>query len=579
MPPRQVRVQFEGSIAQLFTFRNIKYEDGTLGQRCEKPGCKHPDIKVTGDHHARQHCQKHHRPTAAITAQHRLDSLGNKGTAISNNFIALCKVKGRDDRAKTIARTEELDNARAKGIPPPPLITSEQQRTVVVRANSDALPMELDTAQLYSTPQEKIQWLLDENARLNTELDISCRPLLACSGVRLDIEDPIFDNYPFQLHSLRVLEITWQTPDENGTVHSKACTVWSEYQICEPCTELTVNSAFIQLQTRSKTPDLHLSTINDKYLTLNQLNKRLEARRQISNQVRLKLHISNSLLKRYMRHNTEYDRILRTISENKIKRLPNFLGRLLHEEKKPSAILKLVVKAVHSTGYSRKDPYTDDEVDKSMALLILGGKRAVKLQQMTEGGPSKRFLELRNSREKKGFIACSGRLNDVSLLYNVKNFVNSIEPPPEKHAWHLLMDNVNVDERLRYATTGGKQLGGVKGIARESQFNGSLVILNANDFEYIRQSFVDGKLVLAKEMTVVVAIRNSPVPIIVPLYASGTSKQKGSNAADAQREMLRDSIRVWDKFAAESFGDIISVFLRPRFDKREDHGVLSTTDE
>ena len=119
--------------------------------------------------------------------------------------------------------------------------------------------------------------------------------------------------------------------------------------------------------------------------------------------------------------------------------------------------------------------------------------------------------------------------------------------------------NVNTDKRMRYDTSGGEHLGGVKGVARDSTFEGSLVIRSYGDFEVLRDAVENGDILLSKEMTVAVAVRNSNPPMIVPLYASGTAKIKGSNAAGDQASMLANILEQWELKAASTYGKIISV--------------------
>ena len=122
------------------------------------------------------------------------------------------------------------------------------------------------------------------------------------------------------------------------------------------------------------------------------------------------------------------------------------------------------------------------------------------------------------------------------------------------------MDNVNIEERLRYSHEGGPLLGGLKGVARESSYTGSLEIVSYADFLVIKEALEQGQILLGKEITMIVAIRNSRDSLVVPLFASCTAKVKGTSGFADQTEMLRLALLEWNTTAAATHGDVISYF-------------------
>ena len=111
-----------------------------------------------------------------------------------------------------------------------------------------------------------------------------------------------------------------------------------------------------------------------------------------------------------------------------------------------------------------------------------------------------------------------------------------------KYAWHEFFDNVNMDERLRYSVNA--TFGGCHGIGRESTFSGSAVIRSWNDVKVIEQALESGEIILTKETTVLIAIRNSDPPVIVPLFSSGTAKVKGYGKAHQDQAFMLEQVSV-----------------------------------
>lgn len=120
------------------------------------------------------------------------------------------------------------------------------------------------------------------------------------------------------------------------------------------------------------------------------------------------------------------------------------------------------------------------------------------------------------------------------------------EPFEDLAIHHLAMDNVNIEERGRYCFSEKGALGGLR-IARESKYKGNLEIRSAEDVALLRAAFERGDILLSKEMTVLVIVRNGgPSAQIVPVFTSGTSKLKGYEPkADDQAFMIIKAAEIW----------------------------------
>ena len=544
-----------------FAFKNAIFADGHRGQACQLPGCKSPNINIPGEFHAIQHAKRHHVPEVAVSKIQRRVALGKKGIECMASFMSRCKEQGKLNKATDDQREADVANARELGLDPPPVPMPPMPMVPLGWSDND-VPDITPQITLQQRTQGLFQELLDQIASLQSQISLGDEgykippKAFACHGFKLKIPFPIFENYPFSLHSTESF-IVWGLPDERGFLHSNNCDGWSASPACDSCMALGPHTGLRQLEERACNEDLHLSTVTDRWLTQNQIAKRLMQRRAVTLSLRLQLYDQNSQLTKYMHVSTDYERLVLQLSKDDLPRFPAVLNRLLKRNASPSAILKAVTAGID--GHSFKIPFGKRELQKSAALLILGGPRAVRLEQATNKGPGVRHVQSNDVFRRPRFYGCSGRQTYHSLTHNMNSFLENTPTPHAPSAWHLLFDNVNTDERLRYDTSGGEQLGGVKGVARESNFEGSLVICSHGDFEVIRNAVQNGDILLSKEMTVAVAVRNSNPPVIVPLYASGTAKIKGSDAAGDQARMLANILEQWESKAAPTHGKIISV--------------------
>jgi hypothetical protein len=102
-------------------FKNIMVIE-KRGQRCALLGCPEPIIKVVGDHFARQHASKYHKP-AKVKRQR---SLGTGGSSTMNSFISKAIGIGKEEKAARDSFNDAADKALCAGeqAPQPPLTSA-----------------------------------------------------------------------------------------------------------------------------------------------------------------------------------------------------------------------------------------------------------------------------------------------------------------------------------------------------------------------------------------------------------------------------------------------------------------------
>lgn len=534
-------------------------EDGKRGQICCIKGCGVAFIAVPGHHHAKQHVKKYHdKPDeSAQHARTQARTLGSRGASLMKDFFGKAKAKGIADLDEKKSAVSDVSSA------------SSSISTAAASSYSPVLPP-IITGPRQTDRLQQLQSLLDDNAELrrqllrnrgssmeSTEATPEARQVV-CRGKELKVPDPIHANYPYDLESL--VAISWRRPDENGVIRSFECSGWSNEDPCSSCRDLDKVVELQKLQARANDPNIYLTRINDAYLTQSQQKQRQEHHRKIESMLRLELSKATSKLNTSMHIATDMDRMLIAIKTGNTKRLSVIAARLMKRNAKPSTIVSMFEKAAQGLVPSaRGKGYEEIEIEKGVALLILGGPRAVRVDQLASGGASASAVKNSDLYRSPRFYASSGPQNFDTLEHNIAVLIATLPPPTAPCAWHLAYDNVNVEERLRYDFSGGEAFGGLRGVARESAVDESLIIKSYADVLRLKRAIERGSILLSKEITMLVAIRNSTDPIVVPLFASGTAKVKGISGFDAQRDMVLAALALWEQRVAPVFGEIISV--------------------
>jgi hypothetical protein len=158
---------------------------------------------------------------------------------------------------------------------------------------------------------------------------------------------------------------------------------------------------------------------------------------------------------------------MNALATGKIQRINIIASRLLKQHAKPTTIGNMLERAVEGYMPSLNGKGHDEiEIEKAVALLILGGPRAVRITAIASGGASSDAARRSPLYNAPRFFGSSGHQSFESLNHNMHAFLATTTPPKEKSAWHIAFDNVNTEERLRYDAAGGEKMGGLKGVAR-----------------------------------------------------------------------------------------------------------------
>ena len=449
-------------------------------------------------------------------------------------FRAAAKVEGTKIVAKQKERQDALD-ANATQPPPPPVL---QAPPTIARVAT--LPPQLPPAR--DQEEERIAFTALAQQKVDLHYATSSeRRLILCPGLQLELPAPVAMHYPWEIPRL-LPQIGWTAPDEEGFVRSSTPRCLGEAAVesepCASCELLKYNPLLQALVTRAWDTILHLGTSSDGYLTMAQRAKRLDHRRKLHANLRLQLMHANSKLRRLLKLPGVIERIMAALATGNVMRLHVVMRRLRKRNATPVCVAKMIERC--AGGYVPKGDFERQDFQKAFLLLALGGQRALRINMATEGGPSRRSIfRTKLFQVPRHYTTVGPLLADQEhatreLCYHVRTFLEeSLRAMPReelavvehKPAWHFLMDNVGNDVRLRYSTH--PTFGGVQCIARESTFKGSTVIRSYNDFLVIKEALEKGEILLTQETTVLVAIRNSKVPAIVPLFSSGTAKLRG----------------------------------------------------
>lgn len=405
---------------------------------------------------------------------------------------------------------------------------------------------------------DELRRLRSENERMRAidsdqELEIMEGSSRVCRGFMLAIEQPVEDHYPYGI--AHVIETTWTSPNADSHVRSVYCAALStpEEPTCSECLRLADNTALSALVRRSNHSSLHVTATKDAYLSFSQRALRAAHRRQLWRTNALQMLTHEGKLRHLSKISSAHERIVAALASGKLPRLHVLAQRLRRNGATPAAVATQFERAVD--GFVPKGQFERTEYMKAFVLLKLGGRRALRLNQVDNGGPCRRQTLSQKLFQIPAHVSCAGTLQILSAVENLeRNFAAS---PDHLALHHLAFDNINNDERLRYSTS---IVGGGLRVARESSFEGALTIRSYSDVVRLTRALDDGELILAKETTVLCIIRNDRSASIIPVMSSGTAKVKGykDGAAD-QAWMVTQILSLWHDKYAETHGPIACV--------------------
>ena len=468
--------------------------------------------------------------------------LGTKGLGLKSFFK-----KASPAPSKASAPPSQAKDGGAPVLPPPP--------PLLARRTSVVLPPPL--APFTFPPSVDPFHVRLQRLILSHFSSEAPGPLFICPGRLLELPQPPLMNYPFELSQAidRVGQpgvlsiIPWSTPDDEGRVRSSSCLLKTptDGEPCEQCDALKGNTLLTAALRRAWDTTLHLGTTNDGFLTTSQRTLRMKHRRQLHHELELRFMTRNSKLTRLLRRPSAVERITTALATGNCKKVHVIMRRLRAKNATPAAYAKMLERA--ADGYVPKGGVDRKGFAKAFLHLALGGQRALRLAMAEDDAPSRREIFRSKLFKVPRHYATVGPLlvdEDYAtraLIHHVNQYLSETEAEEDhKYAWHKLFDNINMEERLRYSVN--PQFGGCHGIARESTFSGSTVIRSWNDLKVIEDALEAGEILLTKETTVLIAIRNSDPPVIVPLFSSGTSKLKGYGKSHEDQAFMLEQVSV-----------------------------------
>jgi hypothetical protein len=528
----------------------LLFADKIKSSRCLTPEtCTKPDptFRQTGNGPWSAHITKWHKPTPPPVAEKKREEtraavLGTKGLGLKSFFK-----KASPAPSKASAPPSQAKDGGAPILPPPP--------PLLARRTSVALPPPLAPF-IQPTSVDPFHVRL-QRLILSHFASEAPGPLYICPGNLLELPNPAVLNYPYELSNAldRVkqpgvaCDISWSVPDDDGRVRSKSCLVKTpaDDEPCENCDLLKGSTLLAAVLRRAWDTTLHLGTTNDGFLSISQQSLRLKHRRGLYENLRLRSMNQNSKLTRLLKRPSAVDRITTALATGNCKKVHVIMRRLRAKNATPAAYAKILERA--ADGYVPKGGVDRKGFAKAFLHLALGGRRALRLEMVEDGAPSRREIFRSKLFKVPRHYATVGPLlvdEDYAtraLIHHVNQYLSAtVAEEDHKYAWHELFDNVNMDERLRYSVNA--TFGGCHGIGRESTFSGSAVIRSWNDVKVIEQALESGEILLTKETTVLIAIRNSDPPVIVPLFSSGTAKVKGYGKAHQDQAFMLEQVSV-----------------------------------
>ena len=171
---------------------------------------------------------------------------------------------------------------------------------------------------------------------------------------------PFAANYPFRLHESESLP--WGATTD-GLLKSTNCRSLWGFSPCDHCAALEEDDVLNRIVYRAGEEDLHLSPINNQYLTATQAQRRYAAYLARNGALRLALLASNRRLAIVNSQLELSKRIFVLLSQNQIPRLHQLLAHQLKRGATPAKIAKQIELAIKG-GYVASGNKTEDELDQ-----------------------------------------------------------------------------------------------------------------------------------------------------------------------------------------------------------------------
>lgn len=253
------------------------------------------------------------------------------------------------------------------------------------------------------------------------------------------------------------------------------------------------------------------------------------------------------------RNLNDYQRLLKILASNDVKRLKCVLGVALKRGCSVSAIIMRVEQAVNGL-YTARGNYSERELDIAFLAKSLGGPKLLYALCRSHGLPAYRTIT--NHRTIPRLIPSGSVPTADEISSNITSFFCPEQRPQLPRSGHsLLIDGVAVDERGCYDREANK----VIGFCREHSVGVDRLVTGMAAVEYLADLIHKGDLHFGSEASVVaIAAHREDNYQAIPLVVT---TKCGTETGEDCATWLRTVIAVWEtnEHGAKSNGPIWSV--------------------
>jgi hypothetical protein len=296
------------------------------------------------------------------------------------------------------------------------------------------------------------------------------------------------------------------------------------------------NFILCRMARRATDSAAHKSTIKDQFLTPSQQRQRSRWHAARTSMAGLNILNLNSRVGRLLVVQDDHKRMCVLIATQRIPRLHQLVSTMRKQGCSVRVIIDQIDKAMR--GLYHPKGYDSDDLDMAILVYRLGNRQLLYALNRTHGFPSESYLH-RMLHDMPSFLVCSGELSLRTMRDNLEAIIFSKTVPTERCAWVLMMDDVNIDERIRFNTQDGEG----RGFCREHT-RMDLKVNSARDIDAWKEALDAGLAHCAKELTVVALgpLREKEYAIS-PIFASGTCK--AGESAEHTNWMIKNLVLMW----------------------------------
>ena len=335
-----------------------------------------------------------------------------------------------------------------------------------------------------------------------------------CQGVHLNVPAPALLNYPHGIH-VRHPSLAFEFSTGTGSLHAVAPQRCEQLRltaggsspafVCGPCTSMAqANKRTIgDLEHRATQRDLHLTTINDCYLTPVQQASRKAHYNKKQSEIQLALLGKNRKLSTALRRVQSHKLLLQMLSQNNSMRTHAFLAQQVKRGRSPASMVGMLSKYIEHQ--YKVAGYTCKELDLYLLVWRWGGKRLVHALAREEGFATLNTIK-RHHQSKEKFQVCPGLIEKPTVEANMNTFLFEPAQTTAKPAClhHLVMDDVKGNKQLT-----AHESGHVRGLCYHAALNKVPThVTRWEDIEAIQAALQSGEAHFASEFTTVGLVAN-----------------------------------------------------------------------